>query len=192
MASSASRAAASARITLRRLAPASQSSCRSSKPGRKCRVLQERLRPALQRTACRGGVAFRFPLSAFRFSLLTFHFHFPVSTSLFPAGIPACYAFQYSREQTMRNALIVVVVLCCLLSFAQNPPAQPQSTAGKRPLTFEDMMQLKRINEPVPSPDGKWVAFSAVDVNLEDNTKKPHLWIVPLAGGEAQRLLQTT
>jgi dipeptidyl aminopeptidase/acylaminoacyl peptidase len=92
----------------------------------------------------------------------------------------------------MRNALIVVVVLCCLLSLAQNPPAQPQSNGRKRPFTFEDMMQLKRINEPVPSPDGKWVAFSAVDVNLEDNTKKPHLWIVPIAGGEAQRLLQTT
>jgi dipeptidyl aminopeptidase/acylaminoacyl peptidase len=68
------------------------------------------------------------------------------------------------------------------------------------------MMQLKRINEPVPSPDGKWVVFSAVDVNLEENTKKPHLWIVPInpstpnagapgtpqSGGDAQRLLQTT
>jgi dipeptidyl aminopeptidase/acylaminoacyl peptidase len=32
----------------------------------------------------------------------------------------------------------------------------------------------------VPSPDGKWVLFSAVDVDLAANTKTPHIWIVPL------------
>ena len=58
----------------------------------------------------------------------------------------------------------------------------------RHPFTFEDMMQLKRVGEPVVSPDAKWVAFSAVDVNLEENTKKPHLWIVPMGGGDAKRL----
>jgi len=33
----------------------------------------------------------------------------------------------------------------------------------------------------VPSPDGKWVLFSAVDVDLAANKKTPHIWIVPLA-----------
>ncbi|HLH07789.1 MAG TPA: S9 family peptidase [Terriglobales bacterium] len=59
---------------------------------------------------------------------------------------------------------------------------------AKRPFTFEDMMALKRVNEPVLSPDGKWVAFSATDVNLEKNTKTPHLWVIPAAGGEAKQL----
>jgi len=59
-------------------------------------------------------------------------------------------------------------------------PAFPQA---KHPFTFEDMMKLKRIGEPVPSPDGKWVLFSAVDVDLAANTKTPHIWIVPLNGG---------
>jgi len=58
----------------------------------------------------------------------------------------------------------------------------------RHPFTFEDMMQLKRIGEPAVSPDGKWVAFSAVDVNLEENSKKPHLWIVPVGGGDTKRL----
>src|SRR6185312_1448091 len=58
----------------------------------------------------------------------------------------------------------------------------------KRPFSFEDMMQLKRIGEPIVSPDGKWVAFSAVDVSLEANARTPHLWIVPVSGGEARRL----
>ncbi len=75
---------------------------------------------------------------------------------------------------------IFLFLLCCSLSgFAQS----------KRPFTFEDMMQLKRIGEPSLSPDGKWVGFAAVDVNLDENTRKPHLWIVPIAGGEARRLM---
>jgi len=60
---------------------------------------------------------------------------------------------------------------------------------GKRPFTFEDMMKLERIGEPALSPDGKWVLFSAVDVDLEENTRKPHLWLAPaMAPGEAKRI----
>jgi dipeptidyl aminopeptidase/acylaminoacyl peptidase len=78
---------------------------------------------------------------------------------------------------------IVLLLLCCSLSsFAQS----------KRPFTFEDMMQLKRIGEPIVSPDGKWVGFAAVDVNLDENTRKTHLWIVPINGGEARRLTPAT
>lgn len=83
-----------------------------------------------------------------------------------------------------------ILSLSFLFSFvvsAQTVPAGSGS-AGKRPFTFEDMMALKRLAEPVPSPDGKWVVFSAQDVDLEANTKKSHLWIVPAAGGEARRL----
>ena len=56
----------------------------------------------------------------------------------------------------------------------------PAFSQAKHPFTFEDMMKLKRVGEPVPSPDGKWVLFSAVDVDLAANTKTPHIWIVPL------------
>jgi dipeptidyl aminopeptidase/acylaminoacyl peptidase len=61
----------------------------------------------------------------------------------------------------------------------------------KHPFTFEDMMKLKRLDEPVPSPDGKWVVFAAQDVDLEANTKISHLWIVPANGGESKRLSET-
>jgi dipeptidyl aminopeptidase/acylaminoacyl peptidase len=56
---------------------------------------------------------------------------------------------------------------------------------AKHPFTFEDMMKLKRVGDPQVSPDGKWVIFSVVDVDLEANTKSPHIWIVPLAAGGA-------
>ena len=83
----------------------------------------------------------------------------------------------------MSRRLFALLLLCCSL------PAFAQS---KHPFTFQDMMQLKRIGEPIVSPDGKWVAFSAVDVNLDANTRTPHLWIVPVAGGESRRLTPAT
>jgi dipeptidyl aminopeptidase/acylaminoacyl peptidase len=62
-------------------------------------------------------------------------------------------------------------------------------TAQKHPFTFEDMMALKRIEEPEPSPDGKWVLFAAVDVDLKANTKTPHVWVVPLSGGAEREVI---
>lgn len=70
-----------------------------------------------------------------------------------------------------------------LLALALYAPAQ-----AKRPLTFEDMMSLKRIDEPVVSPNGRWVAFAAQDVNLEANTRTRHIWVVPVTGGEARKI----
>jgi len=70
----------------------------------------------------------------------------------------------------MRRLALLCVLLFSLQAFPQ----------AKHPFTFEDMMKLKRVGEPVPSPDGKWVLFSAVDVDLAANKKTPHIWIVPL------------
>src|ERR1700677_774997 len=82
----------------------------------------------------------------------------------------------------MLRRLLLVLICCSLCGFGQI----------KRPFTFEDMMQLKRVGEPSVSPDSRWVTFSAVDVNLDANTKTPHLWIVPIGGGEARRLTPDT
>ena len=82
----------------------------------------------------------------------------------------------------MLRRIVLFLVCCSLAGFAQS----------KRPFTFEDMMQLKRVGEPIVSPDGKWVTFSAVDVNLDENTRTPHLWIVAVSGGEARRLTPAT
>jgi dipeptidyl aminopeptidase/acylaminoacyl peptidase len=68
-------------------------------------------------------------------------------------------------------------LLLSLLAFAFTLPAFAQA---KHPFTFDDMMKLKRVGDPQVSPDGKWVIFSVVDVDLEANTKTPHIWIVPL------------
>jgi dipeptidyl aminopeptidase/acylaminoacyl peptidase len=63
--------------------------------------------------------------------------------------------------------------------------AVPSLTAqqpAKRPMTFADLMAMKRVSDPQISPSGKWVLFSVTDVSLEKNTKTTHLWVVPLDG----------
>jgi dipeptidyl aminopeptidase/acylaminoacyl peptidase len=79
--------------------------------------------------------------------------------------------------------------LAALLLLASSVLAQTPSQ--KHPFTFEDMMKLKRVGAPVPSPDGKWVVFDCVDVDLEANTRISHVWIVPASGGESRRLNPT-
>src|SRR5438067_13043702 len=66
-----------------------------------------------------------------------------------------------------------------------------QTASQKHPFRFEEMMKLKRVGAPVPSPDGKWVVFDCEDVDLAANTKISHLWIVPASGGESHRLNPT-
>jgi dipeptidyl aminopeptidase/acylaminoacyl peptidase len=53
-------------------------------------------------------------------------------------------------------------------------------TTQKRPMTFADLMAMKRVSDPQISPSGKWVLFSVTDVSLEKNTKVNHLWVVGL------------
>jgi dipeptidyl aminopeptidase/acylaminoacyl peptidase len=82
----------------------------------------------------------------------------------------------------MRACLLLAVFLSPLPLWGG--PSFPEGEGGipkKHPFTFEDMMSLKRVEEPEVSPDGKWVLFAAVDVDLKANTKTPHVWVVPLS-----------
>jgi dipeptidyl aminopeptidase/acylaminoacyl peptidase len=80
----------------------------------------------------------------------------------------------------MRRLFVALLVLAFTI---------PSLAQAKHPFTFEDMMKLKRVGEPEVSPDGKWVIFSVVDVDLEANTKTPHIWIVPTAGGQEREII---
>jgi len=79
-----------------------------------------------------------------------------------------------------RFRLILSLSLSCLCvcAFAQT----------KRPMTFEDMMKMRRLGDIAVSPDGGWVLFSVTDVDLGKNARTSHLWIVPTAGGDEKPL----
>ena len=84
----------------------------------------------------------------------------------------------------LRKPLILSIAFLAAFASVTSSPAQPP----KRPMTFEDMMKMKRLGETAVSPDGKWLAYSVTTVNLEQNTKTAELWIQAIAGGEPQKL----
>src|SRR5208337_3015483 len=89
------------------------------------------------------------------------------------------------KENPMHKCTFVfsLVLVSVLAPFCSSQAAQP-----RRPMTFEDMMKMKRLGETAVSSDGKWLAYSVTTVNLEQNTKTAELFIQPIAGGEPKPL----
>jgi dipeptidyl aminopeptidase/acylaminoacyl peptidase len=80
-----------------------------------------------------------------------------------------------------RSRSAAVYLLVCLLSFTMGAQA-------RRPMTFNDLMQMRRLGDISVSPDGRWVMYSATDVDLAKNAKTSHLWAIPVTGGTARAL----
>jgi dipeptidyl aminopeptidase/acylaminoacyl peptidase len=82
-----------------------------------------------------------------------------------------------------RSRIAAFFLMGCLLSLTEMAQGQ-----ARRPMTFEDMMKMRRLGDITVSPDGRWVMYAATDVDLGKNTRKSHLWIVPVAGGQTRAL----
>src|SRR5882724_11822273 len=97
-----------------------------------------------------------------------------------------------SGGTTMHWRILTLSLAIAMSAHGQTAtPSTTTTASAKHPFTFEDMMKLKRVGAPVPSPDGKWVVFDCEDVDLEPNRKISHLWIVPAKGGDPSRLNPT-
>jgi dipeptidyl aminopeptidase/acylaminoacyl peptidase len=59
---------------------------------------------------------------------------------------------------------------------------------AKRPMTFDDMMAMKRLGSTAVSPDGNWLGYAVTTVDLEQNTKTSELWLQKIAGGDPIKL----
>ena len=82
----------------------------------------------------------------------------------------------------MAASLLVGMVLA-----AGGQAVATQAAVAKRPMTFADLMAMKRVSDPQVSVSGKWVLFSVTDVSLEKNTKTNHLWVVGIDGAAKER-----
>jgi dipeptidyl aminopeptidase/acylaminoacyl peptidase len=81
-----------------------------------------------------------------------------------------------------------LLVIAAVLPVQCRAQSGAQAAQAKRPMTFEDMMQMKRLGETAVSQDGKWLAYSVTTVNLDQNTKTAELWLQAIAGGEPFKL----
>ncbi len=64
----------------------------------------------------------------------------------------------------------------------------PLFSDEKKPLTFDDFIQIKRVADPQVSPDGTRVAYVVTEMDLEGNSSNSDIWLIPIKGGEARRL----
>jgi dipeptidyl aminopeptidase/acylaminoacyl peptidase len=61
---------------------------------------------------------------------------------------------------------------------AQKPPTQP------RPITVDDLFQIREVSDPQLSPDTQSVAYTVKTLLLKEDRPEERVWAVPTAGGE--------
>jgi len=62
---------------------------------------------------------------------------------------------------------------------AQKPPTQP------RPITVDDLFQIREVSDPQLSPDAQSVAYTVRTLLLKEDKSEQRIWAVPTAGGDA-------
>src|ERR1017187_10697910 len=67
---------------------------------------------------------------------------------------------------------LAVGALCAAVAAAAADPV-------RRPITHEDVWLMKRVGLPVPSPDGKWVAYLVVSPAYDLRDVQADLWMSP-------------
>src|ERR1041384_6518250 len=86
----------------------------------------------------------------------------------------------FARGNPMKRFVAVLAVLLlalCSLAAAQN-----------RTYTIEDLLKVRRVDDPQLSPDGKHVAFTIGDVNLDANRVITQIYVVSIDGGGLKAL----
>ena len=57
-----------------------------------------------------------------------------------------------------------------------------------KPFTINDLLQVRRVGDPQLSPDGRWVAYTVSDLNMDANRRVTQIYLVAVEGGEVRQL----
>ena len=96
--------------------------------------------------------------------------------------------------RALQAFLAPLFILCLLLLPAREPSAGQESVQARgqvsepgqdgRPLEVQDMVAIKRVGNPVVSPDGRWVAYTVGTSSLEAGESGTRIWMVSTSGGD--------
>jgi len=70
----------------------------------------------------------------------------------------------------------------------QSAAVQRQVESARRPVTIDDLRDMRLVSSPTISPDGRWVAWVVTRADREINVNNATIWLVPSAGGTAVQL----
>jgi len=76
----------------------------------------------------------------------------------------------------LKNLLVIAL-------FFITPKAVSQ--ASEKPFSIDDAINLKNVRSPKISPDGKWIAFTVSELDLEKDKSETRIWMIPTGGGDA-------
>jgi dipeptidyl aminopeptidase/acylaminoacyl peptidase len=79
----------------------------------------------------------------------------------------------------MRKAALLLILAA--VAFAQ-----------KRPVTHQDIWLMKRVGEPVASPDGRFIVFALTEPDYDATKQSVDLWLVPSDASAPPRRLTST
>ncbi len=83
-----------------------------------------------------------------------------------------------------RIGVVSALFMCCGLTCRAQD-------AGKRPITFDDMIRMHRVAEAQVSADGKWAAYTVTTPDMEANRNASNVWLAPVSGGESIQLTRS-
>lgn len=78
----------------------------------------------------------------------------------------------------MKNSRLIVALL--LLLAVPAGAVRAAEAPVKHAITHEDVWLMKRLDTPVPSPDGKWVVFGVTDPAYDAKDSSSDLWLKSL------------
>jgi dipeptidyl aminopeptidase/acylaminoacyl peptidase len=76
-----------------------------------------------------------------------------------------------------------VVSFAAFLILVSETAAQQQTSP--RPITVEDLAELKQVSDPQLSADAQWVAYVVNSPSLKDDKNDARIWMVPISGGDS-------
>jgi dipeptidyl aminopeptidase/acylaminoacyl peptidase len=72
--------------------------------------------------------------------------------------------------------------LCLALTLAATASTGAADAAKKRAITLDDLARIQRLEAPVVSPDGEWVAYTVSQTDTKEDKSLTHLWMVKWDG----------
>ena len=89
----------------------------------------------------------------------------------------------------MKRPALRTLSFVLALGSMQAAAQETSSHAGpKRPMTFDDVIALRSVNDAQISPDGKWVAYTVTKNDLEQNATDADIWLTSTLGEFPSRL----
>ncbi|MCU0626940.1 MAG: prolyl oligopeptidase family serine peptidase, partial [Gemmatimonadaceae bacterium] len=87
-----------------------------------------------------------------------------------------------------RTIVLPLLVVVAAVPCAAQAPASPAASApAPRAMQLRDWYRVTTVSQPAMSPDGRRVAMTVTTVRESENKRHQEIWVVPTAGGAAQR-----